>query len=92
MMRSTITRTLAVSEITAFKLTMEDGTPKVENLPVIVVAGKASERDAMKVIRKQYGKDSNITVGKIETHEDLYEISVEDFMKYATKVEPEAAE
>lgn len=87
MMRSTITRTLSVSEITAFKLTMEDGAPKVETLPVIVVAGKANERDAMKVIRKQYGADANITVGKIDIHEDLYEITVEDFMKYATKVE-----
>ncbi|MBQ8168675.1 hypothetical protein IJZ97_04580 [bacterium] len=90
MMRSAITRTLAVSEITAHALTMKDGVPTVENLHIVNVPGKVSEKEAIKIIRNQYGKDFSVTIGNITTTEDTYEISVEDFMKYARKVSKES--
>ena len=87
MMRNTITRTMATSEIHAFRLTMKDGKPEVENLPVLIIGGKATMKDAEKALRKEYGKNAPVTVSKIDVKEDVYEISVEDFMKYAKKVE-----
>ena len=90
MMRNTITRTLAVSEITAYKLTIEDGQPKADALPTITVPGKASQKEAIKAVQKVYGKDAAVTVGNIVVHEDVYEISVDDFMKYAKKVDKAA--
>lgn len=87
MMRNTITRTMATSEIHAFRLVMKEGKPEVETLPVMTIGGKATVKDAEKALRKQYGKDAPITVSKIDVREDVYEISVEDFMKYAKKVE-----
>ena len=92
MMRNTITRTMATSTIHAFRLTMKDGKPEVETLSPLVIGGKATVKDADRALRKQYGKDAPITVSKIDVAEDLYEISVEDFMKYAKKVDKAQAE
>lgn len=87
MMRNTITRTMATSEIHAYSLTMKEGKPEVVELPVLTMSGKATVKDAEKALRKVHGKDTPITVSKIDVREDVYEISVEDFLKYATKVE-----
>lgn len=87
MMRNTITRTMATSEIHACRLTMVDGKPEVETLPVLTISGKATAKDAEKELRKVYGKTAPVTVTDIKVSEDTYEISVEDFMKYAKKIE-----
>ena len=87
MMRKSIVRSLATSKIHAYKLTVKDGAPEVVNLPIIPVTGKVTEKDALKAVTKEYGKDSAVTIGKIETEEEMYEISVEDFIKYAHKIE-----
>ena len=87
MMRKTITRTMHTSTITACKLTMVDGAPTVETLEPVVVMGKATEKEGMKALKDKYGKDSAITITSINVTEDTYEISVEDFVKYATKVQ-----
>lgn len=88
MMRKTITRTMCTSTITAYKVTVVNGEPKVETVEPLTIAGKAKEKDALKALRDVHGKDANLTVGKIEVSEDIYEISVDDFVKYATKVTP----
>ena len=87
MMRNTITRTMATSEIHAYRMVMKEGKPEVETLPVLTIGGKATVKDAEKALRKQYGKDAPVVVSDIKVNEDVYEISVEDFMKYAKKVE-----
>lgn len=92
MMRNTITRTMATSVIHAYRLTMKEGKPEVETLDPLTIGGKATVKVAEKALRKLYGKDAPITVSKIDVQEDVYEISVEDFMKYAKKVEKADAE
>lgn len=92
MMRDTITRTMATSQIQGFMMKVVDGKPTVEELPVLTVAGKATEKDALKELKKVHGKGANVTVASIVTIEDVYEISVEDFLKYAKKVEPKKTE
>ena len=90
MMRTTITRTLATSEITGYKVVVKDGKPEVETLPVITIAGKAKEKDAVKALKKAYG--DGVTVGAIKVEEAVYEISVDDFVKYAVKKGSEPSE
>lgn len=90
MMRTTITRTLATSEVTGFKVRVTDGTPSVETLPTITIAGKAKEKDALKALKKAYG--DGVTVGSIKIDESVYEISVDDFIKYAKKQGSEPSE
>ena len=86
MMRKTICRTMATSTITAHRLTIVDGQPVVETLNPIVVMGKAKEKDALKAVKDVHGDLAGVTIGKIDVAEDTYEISVDDFVKYATKV------
>lgn len=89
-MRNTITRTMATSQITGYRIKVVNGAPSVETLPTLTVGGKAKEKDALKALEKEYGK--GVTVGSIDISEDVYEISVEDFLKYATKKGSEGSE
>lgn len=83
---------MATSTIKAFKLTLEEGQPKVETLEPITIMGKANQKDALKAVKEKYGKDASITVGEITVEENTYEISVDDFIKHAKKVKTEATE
>lgn len=89
-MRKNITRTLATSQISGYRVVIVDGKPAVEELPVLTVAGKATETSAQKELEKAYGK--GVTVGKIDISEDMYEISVEKFLEVATKVGSDSSE
>ncbi len=86
MMRKTIVRTMATSTINAFKLEIVNGKPEAKTLDPVTVMGKAKEKDAMKALKEKYGNLNGITIGSIDVSEDTYEISVEDFVKYAKKV------
>jgi len=86
MMRKTIVRTMATSTINAFQLEIVDGKPEAKSLAPITIMGKAKEKDAFKALKDAYGSVKGITIGSIDVSEDTYEISVEDFLKYATKV------
>ena len=90
MMRKTITRTIATSTIKAFKLSMVNGQPVVENLDPVIIAGKAKEKEALKALKEKYGDLKGVTIGEIETSEATYEISVEDFIKNAKKIDSES--
>lgn len=90
MMRKTIVRTMATSTIHAFKLTVENGQPKIENLEPLVVMGKANEKEALKALKDKYGKNAPLTIANIHVQEDTYEISVDDFVKYAKKVQKDS--
>lgn len=90
-MRKTIVRTICKSVINGCVLNVVDGTPQVEQLAPVTVAGKVNDKTALKTLKTEYGKDKAITLTSVETCEDTYEISVEDFLKYATKVETETA-
>lgn len=92
MMRKTIVRTMATSTINAFTLEMEKGKPVAKALDPITVMGKANEKDALKALKDKYGKNVAVTVGEIKVDEATYEISVDDFMKYAKRVDKDAVE
>ena len=82
---------MATSKIHACMLTMENGEPKVEILEPVTVMGKATEKEGLKAIKDKFGKECPATISKIEVEEDTYEISVEDFLKYAKKVEKKSS-
>lgn len=89
-MRKTITRSITVSVIQSAKVTLKNGQAEITDNPTLKVNGIISEEKALKLVRKTYGETSQIE--SIETIDDVYEISVEEFMKYAKKVEVAPAE
>jgi len=87
-MRTTITRTITATTIKSANVTFVKGVPTVtENLP-LTINGIVAEDKALKEVRKVYGATAQVT-DTMEVN-DVYEISVDDFIKYATKVEAPA--
>ena len=73
---------------TAYKIPeMIEGKPETKTLEPISVIGKCTEKEALKVLKENYGKDKAITVCSIEVDEATYEITVEDFLAHAKKIE-----
>ncbi len=86
-MRNTITRTITESTINAVMIAIDNGQPIVRTLDPITVNGKINADKALKAVRKVHGKTAPVSVVSIDEKEVLYEISVDDFMKYAKRVD-----
>lgn len=88
-MRKMITRAITSTTIQSANISFKEGTPELTVNDPITVSGVISEEKALKVARKTYGETAQVTA--VTSIDDVYEISVEDFMKYAKKVEIPAA-
>jgi len=86
-MRNTITRTITESTINAVMIAIDNGQPVVRTLDPITVNGKINDEKALKVVRKIHGKTAPVSIVSIDEKEVVYEISVDDFMKHAHRVE-----
>jgi hypothetical protein len=86
-MRAKITRTMTQTTITGVTLELKDKNPVTTELAPIVVNGVV--KDAVKELKNAYGKDKNYAVLEVKEEEKVYEISVEDFLKYAKEVKKE---
>lgn len=84
-MRKTIVRTITATTIESAVVTFKNGKPEVTPNNPLTVNGVVDEDKALKAVCKEYGKKSQVTA--ITSVDDMYEISVEDFMKHAKKVE-----
>lgn len=83
-MRKTIVRTITATTIESANISFEKGKPVVKNNEALTVNGVITEDKALKEVRKVYGESAQVTA--ITSVDDMYEISVEDFIKYAKKV------
>jgi hypothetical protein len=90
MSRKTIIRTITATTIKSANMGFVKGLPVVTENKDIVVNGTIEESKALKEIRKTYGENAQIV--EITAIDAVYEITVEDFIKYATKVEPTVEE
>jgi hypothetical protein len=89
-MRKMITRTITATTIQSAILGFKEGKPVLtENLP-ITVNGTLDNEKATKEVRKVYGE--NAVVSEVVATNSTYEISVEDFIKYSTKIEEPTVE
>lgn len=86
-MRATITRKMIVSTITGYMIEIREEKPTVKEVEPVTIYGKTTPEKALKELQRVYGKTSSVTVAGIKEEEKQYEISVEDFIKYAKIVE-----
>lgn len=84
-MRKAIKKKIATSEIHAHRITVIEGSPTFTKLEPLTVAGKVDKRKAIKAIQNKYGMEGQYTIGEIIVNENLYSISVDDFITIATK-------
>jgi hypothetical protein len=83
-MRKTIERCIIETTVKSGKVSFVKGLPVVTNEKTDVFDGALTDEKALKEIQKLYGTTA-VVIEKSE-ESNRYEISVEDFKKYATKV------
>lgn len=86
-MADMITRNIPTSKILAVEAFAKDGELQSKKLkPVTIVGVKMNEEKALKAVREVYGKEKQFVITGIETTEQAFTMSVEDFMKNATAI------
>lgn len=89
-MKATLKRTLTESTINAYSVTIqENGKPAVSEIEPVTVYGKISEAQALKEMKKIYPDRKSLAISKITENEVQYEISVDEFVKHAKRIEKE---
>lgn len=89
--RNTITRTITSTTIRSAVVVVENGKVVTKENPSVTVNGTVENDKALKVVQSKYGKDNQYVILGVEPQEATYEISVEDFIAHATKVETPAS-
>jgi hypothetical protein len=87
MARKTMTKEVTSTTVKVAKMVMVEGSPKAETLPDEILIGNVTLENAQKHVSKKMG--AGVTVFAVEPKTDVYEMSVEEFIKVATlRVEP----
>ncbi len=87
-MRTTIIRTFNGQKVTAKVVNIAE--EKVETKEFTIPVAINDNDKLLKNIKKSFETDDTkiLSIVKAEAFEDVYEISIEDFLKYAHKVDP----
>lgn len=82
-----ITRAIAATIINGAEITTVDNSVTQKELPDLIVSGKIDEKDAIKMLRKTYGKLKNFAVIGLTYQKKKYEMPLSVFIENATAVE-----
>lgn len=91
-MRKTFSRSIKSSVIHGFRIDIVDDEPVTHKLDPLTVVGVVNSKEAHKLLKATAEGSELVTVTKIEVKEDVYKISLEDFMKYGEKVNSKSTE
>jgi hypothetical protein len=87
--RKEFSRTITETTIKAVELSFKDGKAVTTPVADLVIRGKVADEDkAMSLVKKAYDKKKQYGIVSMTNVDTLYELSVEDFLKYAHKVDP----
>ena len=81
-MRKKMTKEVTKTTIKIAKVQNVDGQLTTEQLDDIIMIGNVSAEKAQKHVHKELG--TNATVFGVEVSTEVYEMDVEEFIKYAT--------
>lgn len=87
-MPKTFKKKIVFSSIIGFVVNIENGQPVSMPLENEIVFTKLDIEKAKKLLQKKY-PEKTILVESVEQHEKEYEMTYDDFMKYATPVSNE---
>lgn len=79
-----ITRTISTTTITAKKIEVINGKVATQEVnPVIVTGEKVDNEKALKLVRKEYGRDAQYIVTSVKEEENTYSIDLATFVANA---------
>lgn len=81
-----ITRTIEATIIHGVEIVTVDNSVTKKELPDLIVAGKIDEKDAIKMLRKTYGKLKNFAVIGLTYLSKKFEMPLNLFIENATEV------
>lgn len=81
-----ITRTIETTIINGVEIITVDNSVTQKELPDLIVSGKIDEKDAIKMLRKTYGKLKNFAVIGLTYQVKKYEMPLNLFIENATEV------
>ncbi len=88
MARKTMKKEVTHTTVKLARMTTDGaGNPQAEKLPDMTLIGNVSLDKAQKQAAKQF--DFPVTVFGVEPETQVYELPVEEFLKYATVVQPQ---
>ena len=83
-----ITRTLATSTIHYSEVIVENGVPAFKPCPDEIIPMSVGDSEkALSCLKKKYGTAKTFVVTSVEETKAKYEMSLDDFVKYATVVQ-----
>lgn len=88
-MRKFMTKDVTQTTVQVAKIEMVEGKPVATTLPQLNLLGNVSLEKAQKEAKKLHGE--GVSVFEVQADTTTYQLSVEDFMKYA-HVKPEPIE
>lgn len=79
-----ITRTISTTTIMAKKVSVVNGEVVTQEVdPVIVTGEKVDNEKALKLVRKEYGRDTQYIVTSVKEEENVYIIDLATFVANA---------
>lgn len=89
-MRKLMTKEVTKTNVKLAQMVMEDGQPKAITLPDEVLIGNITQERAQRELNKKF--DHPVTVFGVEPETTVYEMEVEEFIKYARVKEDDQEE
>ncbi len=90
-MAAKFSRTVSFTRVKYVKTVVENGEAKLIAMPDAVFDGAITDRDKVEsLMRRKFGKNMAITIVSIEYESGKYEMSLEEFIRHATKVDDSA--
>jgi hypothetical protein len=80
--RKMMQREVTTTFVKVAMIKMVDGEPKLETLPEEELIGNVSPEQVQRMMNKKYGQP--VTVLEVFADTKVYEIALEDFIKYAS--------
>jgi hypothetical protein len=79
-----ITRTISTTTITAKKVSVVNGEVVTQEVDTVIVTGeKVDNEKALKLVRKEYGRDAQYIVTSVKEEENVYSIDLDTFVANA---------
>lgn len=79
-----ITRTISTTTITAKKVEVVNGEVVTREVsPIIVTGEKVDNEKALKLVRKEYGRDEQYIVTSVKEEENVYSLDLVTFVANA---------
>lgn len=86
-MADLVTRTFLTTKITFSEINTNGKEVYLDESKELFAKGKVNEEQALKLVKRKYGKNKMFVITNLDYIEELYACSVDDFLSISKKIE-----